>query len=159
MNDQRRHPRNLVHLPKECLMDVNIKSTDSQVREVFIKTREERQATKDQRAKKRNDRKNNRRKTVTHRRLRRRIEKRVRADLLTEKQNYLKGEVTGEEYVITTRIRYRRRSWRYKRSFVQGILEKAFADHTGFEHKVDFDTNEKDEWCNGICISYSLLKH
>lgn len=138
-------------------MDVSIKSSDKQAREAFIKAREDKQAAKDRRAEMRKDRKDRRRQRVNHRRLRRRIHKEVRTDLRTEKLTYLRGEATGGEYVINTRMRYRRKTWRYQRSFVEGILKEALAEHSGFEYKVDFVT-DYDGWCERIRIWYTLLE-
>ena len=159
MSDQRTYPRTRVHLPKECVMDVSIKSTDKQAREAFIKAREDKQAAKDRRDQKRKDQEASRRQTVTQRRLRRRIRTEVHNDLLAEKKNYLKGEATGNEYEINTVIRYKRKNTRYKSAFVKEILKETLAKHTGFEYKADFETDYNKEWCNRIRIWYTLLEH
>lgn len=149
---------NLVHLPKECVMDVSIKSSDKQAREAFIKARDEKQAAKDLRAQQREDKATNRRQTVNHRRLRRRIDKAVRSHLSTEKQHYLQGEATGGEYVINTQLSYRGDYWRYKPSFVESILKETLAKHSGFEHKVDFWTR-RTGYCYSMSIWYTLLEN
>lgn len=145
-------------------MDVSISSVDKQAREAFIKARDEKQDAKDRRAQDRKDRKRKKSDHVTMRRLQRRITKEVRATLLNERKLFLTGEATGGEHYIDTRIRHKRKTWRYGRSSVEKLLNEALAKHSGFEYKVDYDCdggyrlNDPDkQWCDGIEITYTLL--
>lgn len=150
---------NLVQLPKEHVMDVSIKSSDKQTREALTKVRDNRRAAKDRRSQHRKNRRDARTHLVIERRLRRRIEKTIRLDLLAEKRRYLRGEATGSEYMINTKIIYKSGKWSFTRPFVERILNEELGKHAGFKYEANFDISyEKQEWCNFISIRYTLLE-
>ena len=140
-------------------MDVSIKSADKQAREAVIKARHDKQTAQAKREKKREARKTKKMTAVTTNRLRRRIMKEVRVQLLTEKRLFLAGHANGDEYEIDTVVPYKKTPGkRYRRPFVESILKEALANHSGFEYKADFMTDHSDdEWCNSIRIWYTLL--
>jgi len=140
-------------------MDVSIKPTDKQAREATIKARDDKETARATREEKRKARKAGKRGPVINRRLRHRIEREVRADLLNEKKCYLKAEPSDGEYVIDTRIRYGwslRRKWRYEPVTVKRIFQEVIAMHTGFEHKADYNCR-RGNWCDEIRVQYTLL--
>ena len=143
-------------------MDVSIKPTDKRLREEIIKARDDKMAARAGREERREARRDKKTTRIISRRLRRRIERKVLANLHAEKQNYLNGQPTGGEYVIGVRIGYRGKSWRLQRQYVEGVLLKVLATHTGFEYKINYDSDYAEDdngWCNLIMIQYTLLDH
>ena len=141
-------------------MDVSIKLADRQAREAVIKARESKEAARAARKEKRKKRKDEKRNPVVAKRLWRRIEKEVLADLLAEKRCYLNAQPSSGQYVIDTRIRYGwtlKRNWRYDRDTVERIFLEVLASHTGFEHKADYRC--RGPWCVRIDVQYTLLDH
>ncbi len=142
-------------------MDVSIKPADKQAREAVIKAREDKEAARVARKEKRKKRKAEKRDPVVAKRLRRRIEKEVLADLLTEKRCYLNAQPSTGQYVIDTRIRYGwtlKRKWRYDKDTVERIFLEVLASHNGFEHKADYRC-QGPWWCVRIDVQYTLLDH
>lgn len=140
-------------------MDVSIKPADKRTREAVIKARDDKEATRAARKEKRKKRKDGRRNPVIAKRLRRRIEKEVLADLLTEKRCYLNAQPSSGQYVIDTRIRYGwtlKRKWRYDRDTVEQIFLEVLALHAGFEYKADYHCRQ-GKWCVQIEVQYTLL--
>ena len=140
-------------------MDVSIKPADKKVHEAIIKAREDEEATRVARKEKSKARRDKRRKSVLAKRLHYRIEKEVIADLLYEKQCYLKAERSSGEYVIDMRVRY---GWTFKRKSylehqdVKKILEEVLSKHTGFEYKDHYEYHSSD-WCDRVTIWYTLV--
>lgn len=137
-------------------MDVSIKQSDKQAREAITQVRDDKETVRAARK----NRKAEKRGTVVNKRLRRRIEKKVRADLLTEKQCYLKGEPSDSVYTIDTRLRYGwplRRRWRHEPDTVKRILREVLAEHTGFEYEADYCGCRDSRLCDVIRVQYTLL--